>query len=103
MTEKEQMREWVRIWKQAGPELERIRIEEMRASTPVAFVRATSRLSEVLKHQGVPPRTSSGFVEFQHWVRKFREQDKMSVPNSFRAILRQTGISRDQSKEPPKP
>lgn len=71
--ERDQMRERVRIWKQAGPELERIRIEEMRASTPVDFIRATSRFTQVLKLQGVPPRTSSGFVEFQHWIRKYRE------------------------------
>ena len=67
--EREQARRWVEAWKSAGPELERMRREEIRrADTPRAMTallglyRAGCRLR--------PPRPSSGLVEQQRWFRK---------------------------------
>lgn len=72
MTEREQMREWVRTWKQAGPELERIRIEEMRASDPSDTARAFTGLS-LLKN--LPDRPLTGLIEQQALFARLRPRE----------------------------
>ena len=71
MTEHEKIRLWVRLWKEAGPELEEIRRREVReannhevlASLETAFNQSVRTL---------PPRSSSGMVEMQDWFAKLR-------------------------------
>lgn len=62
-------RRWVRAWKEAAPELERIRREELRRLDPV---RAVALLCGEADYT-VPPRSpkpTSGLVEQQRWFLK---------------------------------
>lgn len=69
MTEQEKQQLWIAAWRRAGPELERIRNEELRALTDD---KATFNATFL----GVsPPRRStstSGLVEFQAYMLKWR-------------------------------
>ena len=72
MTEKEMIRRWVRTWKDAGPELERIRLCEARAED--------NRLSLLLlapafdhAARTLPPDDSPGMVEMQRHFAKLRQ------------------------------
>ena len=70
MTEKQKIHEWVRIWKQAGPELEAIRQREVREADNVvalAQMEPAFRLAAQL-----PLRESSGLVEMQRHFAKLR-------------------------------
>ena len=71
MTEREQMREWVERWKKYGPELERIRLRELRdVDTQVSLM----QLAPLFNHatSTLPPRESSGLVEMQRYFAKLR-------------------------------
>ena len=62
-------RRWVQAWKAAGPELERLRREELRR---LDGLRAISLLCGPGDYH-VPPRvarSTSGLVEQQRWFRK---------------------------------
>jgi len=71
MDEREMMRRWVETWKQAGPELEAIRREEIRNLEP----RHVLALLEDAFNQALqlPPRPSSGLVEMQDWFARLRQ------------------------------
>jgi hypothetical protein len=65
MDEREMMRRWVETWKQAGPELEAIRQEEIRRLDPL---RVLPLLEDAFNQAlELPPRPSSGLVEMQRW------------------------------------
>ena len=62
-------RRWVQAWKEAGPELERLRREELRQLDPQ---RAIALLCGPADYR-VPPRApkpTSGLVEQQRWFMK---------------------------------
>jgi len=62
-------RRWVQAWKAAGPELERLRREELRRLHPQ---RAIAMLCGAADYH-VPPRAArptSGLVEQQRWFKK---------------------------------
>jgi len=62
--EKEQLRIWVESWKKTGPELERMRHEEIRnADTREAIESLDSAFKSALLH--FPPVPDSGLVEQQ--------------------------------------
>lgn len=65
------MRRWVETWKQAGPELEEFRREEIARIDPVE---ALASLEELFNHavRSLPPRESSGMVEMQRLFAKLR-------------------------------
>jgi hypothetical protein len=71
MTDQEKLQKWVQTWKQAGPELEKIRLREVREEDNLlslqllacAFDHATSTQ---------PPEPSSGLVEMQRLFAKLR-------------------------------
>jgi len=67
------MRRWVGTWKQAGPELEAIRQEEIRHLDPLEHLAA---LKDAFNHalRSVPPRASSGMVEMQAWFARLRHE-----------------------------
>lgn len=65
------MRQWVARWKKAGPELERIRREELAHID----IRQTIELLEdafqsAIRHS--PPRPTTGLVDQQRWYKRFR-------------------------------
>jgi len=62
-------RRWVQVWKKAGPELERLRREELRRLDPQ---RAIALLCGPADYS-VPPRApkpTSGLIEQQRWFMK---------------------------------
>ena len=62
------MQRWVDTWKRAGPELERMREEEVRKeNTPAAF-EAFEGMA-LLSIRDRPPEPYSGLVEQQRWFR----------------------------------
>jgi hypothetical protein len=65
----EEERVWISAWRSAGPELQRIRKEELRSlDDTVATLQAT--MLGVL--DPVPARGDSGLKEFQVWMKKWR-------------------------------
>ena len=72
MDEREQLREWVRNWKELGPILGGIRQNEIREADNIAGLqqlgRATNHATRTL-----PPRESSGVVEMQIHLAKLRK------------------------------
>lgn len=62
-------RRWVRVWQEAGPELERIRREELRSLDPE---QAISLLCGPADYFTPPraPKPTSGLIEQQRWFMK---------------------------------
>ena len=71
MDELELMRRWVDTWRDARPALEAIHREEVRTADNL---RVLALLEPAFNHalRTLPPRTSSGMVEMQHWFAKLR-------------------------------
>ncbi|MGD0620778.1 MAG: hypothetical protein ABSB67_24385 [Bryobacteraceae bacterium] len=71
MDEREKIRLWVKTWEKAGPELEAIRIREMREADNLKVL---EMLEGAFNHAArtLPPRPSSGLVEMQAWFAKMR-------------------------------
>jgi hypothetical protein len=68
MDEREMMRRWVETWKQAGPELEAIRREEIRNLDPLKVLPLLEdAFNQALR---LPLRPTSGLVEMQDWFAK---------------------------------
>jgi len=67
-------RRWVQAWNQAGPELERLRREELRRLDPQ---RAIALLCGPADYRVPPraPRPTSGLVEQQRWFLKAARRD----------------------------
>jgi hypothetical protein len=71
MDEREMMRRWVRTWKEAGPELEAIRLQEIRESDNLkVLAMLEGAFNQALRT--MPPRPSSGLVEMQRWFARLR-------------------------------
>jgi hypothetical protein len=71
MDEREMMRRWVQTWKEAGPELEAIRRDEIaKADNSVDLAALACAFNDTLAR--CPPKTSSGLVEMQDWFAKLR-------------------------------
>jgi hypothetical protein len=66
---KADMRRWVETWKQAGPKLAAIRIEEIRTQDSVL---ALAQLADAFNHatRSRPPRESSGLIEMHRLFAK---------------------------------
>jgi len=65
------VRRWVENWRQAGPELERLRAEEIRNSDTAAAIEQLSDAFESARRQWKPP-TTSGLVEQQRLFARLR-------------------------------
>ncbi len=63
------MREWVARWQKAGPELARLRLQELRHTDVAAAIEQLedSFQSALLNY---PPRLSSGLTEQQRWFKR---------------------------------
>jgi hypothetical protein len=71
MDEREMMRRWVETWKRAGPELEAIRREEIRAADNVKVLDLLEDAFNAALESRTP-RPSSGMVEMQDWFARLR-------------------------------
>lgn len=71
MTETELIRRWVRAWKEASPELEKIRLREVRDEGNLLSLKLLARaFNHATSTQ--PPDKSSGPVEMQRHFAKLR-------------------------------
>jgi hypothetical protein len=71
VTEKEAIRKWVQTWKEAGPELERIRLQEVREEDNRLSLQMLASLFDHAVRRD-PPDPSSGLVEMQRHFAKLR-------------------------------
>ena len=71
MTEKEAIRRWAQTWKEVGPELEKMRLREVRDEDNLLSLRSLARaFNHATSTQ--PPDKSSGLVEMQRHFAKLR-------------------------------
>jgi hypothetical protein len=75
MTKREQYRAYVEQWRRAGPELERIRREELRAYRYDS--KDAETLLEIADDYDGPPRLTSGLVEMQSGFMKFAQKKRL--------------------------
>ncbi|NJK91900.1 MAG: hypothetical protein HC904_08780 [Blastochloris sp.] len=74
-SEKELMRRWVETWKRAGPELERIKEEDLRAMTDEEAVQQATQVMAMAGRwlESNPGyERESGLVEQQRWFKKWK-------------------------------
>jgi len=71
MDPQEKVRRWVQTWQQAAPELEAIRVREVREADNLKVL---ALLEGAFNHatRTMPPRESSGMVEMQAVFAKLR-------------------------------
>jgi hypothetical protein len=71
MDDRDKIRRWVQIWQQAGPEIEAIRVREIREADNLKVI---ASLESAFNHatRSMPPRASSGMVEMQAIFAKLR-------------------------------
>lgn len=67
----EEEKAWIAAWRRAGPELERIRREELRRLDDATGTRQATWLGVI---DPPAPRPISGLIEFQAWMRKWKAQ-----------------------------
>ena len=69
MTEQQKLRLWVETWKKAGPELEKIRLREIRDEDTRLSLQLLAR---AFNHatRTCPPEPTSGLVEMQRYFAK---------------------------------
>jgi hypothetical protein len=71
MTEKDMVRQWVQTWKEFGPELEKIRLREVRDADNLLSLQLLARaFNQATSAQ--PARESSGLIEMQRHLAKLR-------------------------------
>lgn len=71
-TEQANARRWGQAWKEAGPELEAFRRQEIRATDTRQSIPAFDGLFEAAVRD-FPPRNTSGLVEQQRWFQSRRK------------------------------
>jgi len=71
----EELRAWVQNWREIGPELDRVRREEIRSANTQESIRAFD-LAFQAAIRNHPPRATSGLVEMQRLFKKLREQNR---------------------------
>ncbi len=83
-----QMQLWVDTWKKAGPELERMREEEVSKQDTIANFETFTGMA-LLCIRDRPPEPTSGLVEQQRWFRILAEKQKLASeePNQDRPSL----------------
>ena len=71
--ELELTRRWVETWKRAGPELQRIKDEELANYNHEEHWPAIDQMLQ-WAHGNARPRTTSGLIEMQKYFMKWRKQ-----------------------------
>jgi len=69
MSEQERTRRWAQTWKEYGPELERIRLREVRDEDNLLSLQLLARAFNQATRQQMPEE-SSGLVEMQFYLAK---------------------------------
>jgi hypothetical protein len=69
------LKAWVRNWQVVGPELERMRREEIRRANTQESIRLFD-LAFKAALRNTAPRATSGLVEFQRLLRKLPANDR---------------------------
>jgi hypothetical protein len=67
------MKEYVRIWRENTPILQRIRDQEIREANTVAAIQMFDEAFKIALRD-LPPRESSGLVEWQKMVKRWRSR-----------------------------
>lgn len=70
---REQVRQMVRRWQQLGPLLQQIRDRETRQADTQASIRMMDQAFRIALRD-LPPRASSGLVEWQGYMRLWRQR-----------------------------
>lgn len=70
---REQCREYVRLWKGNGALLEAIRDREIREADTAGSIRMLEQAFRIALRD-LPPRESSGLVEWQEWMSRWRSR-----------------------------
>lgn len=81
---REQSRQFVQSRQRAGPELERIRREELRAMDDRMDLDGMDALADIGVRDGTP-RTTSGLVEMQKWFMKLARRQGLLSPTVVEA------------------
>jgi hypothetical protein len=68
-TDADRLRDWVRNWQLLGPELDRLRREDIRHSDTQKSIKLFD-LAFKAALRNTPTRTTSGLVEYQRLLRK---------------------------------
>ena len=71
MTEADMVRRWAKTWKEYGPELEKIRLRDVRDADNLLSLKLLARAFNQATSQQ-PPRESSGLIEMQRHFAKLR-------------------------------
>jgi hypothetical protein len=71
MTDREAIRRWAQTWKEVGPELERIRLREVRVEDNLLSLKLLARAFNHATRTH-PPSQSSGLIEMQRLLAKLR-------------------------------
>jgi len=71
--DREQQKEYVRIWKENGPLLEAIRDQEIREADTVQSIRMFEQAFRMAVRSS-PPEPWSGLVEWQQYMMRWRER-----------------------------
>ncbi len=66
---------WVNNWKELGPVLERLRIEEYRSANLAETLVSLSDVTEAALKAN-PPQPYSGIIEMQRWFTKLRNETR---------------------------
>jgi hypothetical protein len=72
MTEKDAIRRWAQTWKEFGPELEKMRLREVRDQNNLLSLRTLARAFNHATSTQLPGE-SSGLVEMQRHFAKLRQ------------------------------
>jgi len=73
--ERANMKRWVDTWKLAGPELERMREEDIRNENTIRAFEVFEGMA-FLATRNFPPEPTSGLVEQQRWFMMLAEKQK---------------------------
>lgn len=71
----EQEKRWIEAWKKAGPELERIRNEELKNLSDTAGLKLLGAFRS-------GPSTLSGLITLQSWLMRFRVLENLKAGKS---------------------
>jgi hypothetical protein len=71
VTEKDAIRRWAQTWKEFGPELEKMRLREVRDEDNLLSLRLLARAFNHATSTR-PPDQTSGLVEMQQYLAKLR-------------------------------
>jgi len=71
--DREQQRKYIRLWETNGPFLDALRDQEIRAADTASSIRMFEQAFRIALRD-LPPRESSGLLEWQDWMRRWRSR-----------------------------